>query len=69
MAVDPADATELADIEKTEANAEARRNALAAKWGEGAVLMVKPGDPSILFVKKGKLIAVEVVYLTGGPTS
>jgi hypothetical protein len=69
MAVDPADANELADIEQIDATVEARRNALAVKWGEGTVVLVKPGDTTGLTVRKGKLHAFKITYLTGGPTS
>jgi hypothetical protein len=66
MPAEPADANELADLEKLEATIAARRDALAQKFGEGAVVMTQPGAPNILFVRKGKLIAVKVTYLTGG---
>jgi hypothetical protein len=66
MAVDPADANELAAIEQAEAAAAARRDALAAKWGEGAVVMKAPGDPYVMIVNKGKVRMVKVVYLSGG---
>jgi hypothetical protein len=66
MAVDPADANELQDIEQIEATVDARRNALATKWGEGAVVMKAPGDPYVMIVNKGKVRMVKVVYLSGG---
>lgn len=68
MAVDPGDANELADIEQAQASLEARRDALALKWGEGSATMVKPGAPYVMLVIKGKIKAVAVTYLTGGPT-
>lgn len=66
MPADPSDAAEIADIEKTEASLASRRDALAAKWGEGAAVMRKPGDAFVMLVIKGKLKAVAVHYLTGG---
>lgn len=66
MAVDPGDANEVADIEKGQAALDARRTALAAKWGEGKFVMGKPGDPYVMVVQKGQLRTIAVHYLSGG---
>ena len=67
MPADPSDAAELADIEKLESTIAARRDALALKWGEGSATMVAPGAPYVMLVIKGKLKAIRVTYLNGGP--
>ena len=66
MAVDPTDAAEIAAIERDESALVARRDAIAAKWGEGAVVMKAPGDPYVMIVVKGRLKTVAVTYLSGG---
>lgn len=68
MAVEPSDAAELAEINKSEAAAAQRRAALIQKWGEGSAVMQTPGDPYVLLVIQGELRAVAVTYLSGGPT-
>jgi hypothetical protein len=71
LAVDPVpDAAELAACDKLDAEAAARRNALAAKWGQGSIVMNAPGAPTAYFAdSQGKLRSIRVTYLTGGPTA
>lgn len=66
MAADPGDVNEVADIEKSQAALDARRAALAQKWGEGRVIMSAPGAPTVMIVHKGVIRTVAVTYLSGG---
>jgi hypothetical protein len=66
MAADSGDAAEVAAIQKAQADIDARWAALAQKFGEGKVVMVKPGDPTVMIVHKGVVRTVLVTYLTGG---
>jgi aspartate/methionine/tyrosine aminotransferase len=68
LAIDDADAAELAAIEQAEAEIRARRDRLASKWGEGVAVMDRPGAPYVMLVIKGKIHALAVRYLSGGAT-